>query len=329
MTVQTDNPYTWRLTTSGGIPYKFLGMSGSFDPEEGEIQWSALILATHLSAVLTELFPPALIIGSVVIPRGGFMPGLPSMVANNISFESQDGEKPIDPFSFDSSAVFGTYHGSIKIIVTFGPSGTSGGSDPQDPRTFLEITSKAGGDFIFSPAEGGKLEEEKNDTGEVDPETGEVDEDDVEPAEGSGDSKKVVRTPNLPSTILVPTTEWNITWKQIPFDHFKNVVIHRLRKLNGKVNSLRIPWLYNATPETLLFAGFDYSEKYTWRDDKVATPPIDVTFKLLEKRVLWKNTIVGHNHVWEPGKGWRRPYIGADSTDAPYEDTDMNFLFKA
>ena len=112
---------TWRLSTTGGIPYKFLGMNGDITDNEGSITWSALIASTDLIAFLVELLPPPLELGNASIPRGAPMPGLPGFIANRVRFKSQDTKRPIDPFTADSAAPAGTYHGNIQVDVIFGP----------------------------------------------------------------------------------------------------------------------------------------------------------------------------------------------------------------
>ena len=94
------------------------------------------------------------------------------------------------------------------------------------------------------------------------------------------------------------------------------------------MNSLPLPFLYNAQPETVLYAGQSTSNSYSWRDDNVNSSPIDLSMKLIEKRVVWRGITVGHNHVWEPGKGWVRVLIGPDKDEPMYRRTDFNFLFK-
>lgn len=321
---------SWRNQTIGGIKYRFLGTEGSFDAEEATIEWRALFRTQDLFAVAQELFPPPSFLGSLAYPQVGVMPGLPSMVAKRASFKTQEGiDLPIDPFMADPSAVTGTYHGYIEVSVTFGPSNKVE-ADPNDPRTFLEISANTGGEYIFSPPNGNQLIDEDNSEGE---------EDDIPSAsgpveEGTLKQRGTVtprvprpnRHPNLPTTVLVPTTEWSVTWKQIPYSIFRNVIVWRLRTLNGRVNSLPLPWLMGAEPETVLFAGFTYKESYTWRNGLINTPPIDVNIKLIEKRVLWRGIICGHNHVYEPGKGWARVIL--QDGLSPYRGMDLNLAFR-
>ena len=94
----------------------------------------------------------------------------------------------------------------------------------------------------------------------------------------------------------------------------------------GRCNSAVFPLLFNAWPETLLFAGYTYKADYTWRDGQVTIPPITCEMKIIEKRVLWNSKIVGHNHFWRPGKGFERLLI--DGARPAYLPINYGILFK-
>lgn len=254
-----------------------------------------------------------------------------------MSYRSWNGDLPGDVVGADPSAPIGTYAGFIEVTVTYG-SINGKNPDPADPRTFLEISSKSGGDFIHVSPENTKVQDDANpvspndkpddEIGVVDPVTGEIrfDPTDTPTSSRVPVDAKPVRTPTLDSTILVPRTDWTVKWKGIPQAYFKDVLIHRLRLCNGRVNSHPIPFLFGSKPETILFSGFDYAESYTWRDGLVDSPPIDVSMNLIEKSLVWKGTTIGHNHSWYPGKGWQRVWIG--NGEFPYNYIDMNFLFR-
>lgn len=323
----------WRLISNGGIRYRFLGMAGDFDSETGDVSWRAMIRSEDFIAFALELFPPTQLSGNLAYTVAGKMPGWPNMVARKLTFKALDGETgglPCDALQTDVAAPAGTYHGFLEVTVRFG-SGNSKSPDPDDPRTFLEVTSSTGGEFIYSPPGNMKLEEETNSTGSADEapgdpainaETGKL--------EGTlvPGTREPNRNPVLPSVILVPTTEWNVRWKAVPSDYFRNYSVHRLRYLNGRVNSSNCQFLYHAAPETLLFAGFDHQEVFSWKDANLVNPPIDLDLKIIEKRVIWKGVVCGHNHVWSPGLGWRRAWIGQNNDEPLYRHADFNFLFK-
>lgn len=330
---QFELPSTWRLGTSGGIPYRFMGMDGTFTDEDGSANWRAIIPATSLVAFVTELFPAPLVVGNKVIPRGATMPGFPGMNAKRVRFKAQDDALPIDPFSYDPGAAAGTYNSFIEVDVEFGTGFKQ--PNPDDPRTFLEITATASGEYLHAAIPGAKWVPQTNENSAdsnvnadddfliADPDTGELKNPDTKIKKGD---EEVNRSPDVPHATLVPTTEWNLKWTQIPYDTFFNTIIHRVRLLLGKVNSTTWSVLFNARPETLLFAGYSYSTQYTWRDDQVETPPVQLEIKILEKRVIWKGVICGHNHFWRPGKGWQILLI--DGTNKAFGGYDFNFLFK-
>ena len=140
--------------------------------------------------------------------------------------------------------------------------------------------------------------------------------------------KRVNRNPVLPACVLIPTTEWNVRWRGIDADYYRNVCVHRLRYLNGRVNSLPCSFLYDAVPETLLFTGFEHHETFSWKDSYLVNPPIDIDLKIVEKSVIYRGVVCGHNHVWDPGVGWVRVWIGANHDEPMYRFADFNFLFK-
>lgn len=339
-----SNDYaSWHLKTNGGLKYRFLGMDGDFNPDGGTILWRALIRTQDLVLAAQEMFPPPYEIGGMSFPQPGRMPGFPQFVGKNIRFKSFEGQKqPIDPFNADTDSNFADSYGEfVEIEVEFGSS-----NKPQpnlaDPRTFLEISADVGGEFIHAPSYSTLVYEEV-----VDEETGgpsvpleddaEDDADDQAPGgwiDNEGNlrvksretgEKYTIRVPSAPFLVLQPITNWTVTWRQIPYHIFRRVTVNRLRVLNGRVNSAPIPFLFNAPPETILFAGFKYTESYTWRDGFINTPPIDVEIKLVEKRVLWKGIVAGHNHLWYPGEGWMRVRLGDGSN--PYRGFDFNWLF--
>lgn len=332
MACVTDVPANWRLRTNSGIPYKFIGMKGNFGSETASIDWTALFRSVDLIPVMKELFPGPIQFGNITIPQAGVMPGAPGLVAQRATFKSQDDGKPIDPLSNDLAAIGTlTYHPYIEVTVTFAPNNKNE-ADPDDPRTFLEVSSQESYEVLYTPPGDTKLADETNSAGDsdeepgdgpVDPDTGEVNGVVTEDSE-----KRTNQNPTLPCSRIIPTTEWSVRWRQVPYLYYRNVVAHRLRLVGGRVNSQTIPFLYGAAPETVLFAGHSTQEVYSWRDDNVNAAPIDLTLKFIEKRIVWRGIICGHNHIWEPGKGWKRAYIGENKDEPLYRRTNMNFLFK-
>lgn len=322
---------SWRLVTNGGVRYRFLGSTGSFNQEEGEIEWKAIIRSIDLYEVLVELFPPPIIVGGVSYPNAGTMPGFPSMVAKKLNYDSHVAGLPVDPYEYDSPvAPLGTYAEYLVITITFGPH-VAKASDPTDPRSFLEVSCAASGEFLFVPATNTKVNDEagSNGTDDEQPGNGVIDgETGLPEGDRMAEEKRPVRMPILPSSMMVPSLKWSVKWKQIPADHFRSTVIHRLRLMLGRVNNTNCSFLYNAPPETLLFLGFNHTESYSWRLGNLESPPIDVDLQILEKRVIHRGVVCGHNHVFEPGNGWVRQWIGTNHDESMYRGIDMNFLFR-
>ena len=311
-----EDPSKWRLRTITGIPYKEMSMDGSLGVESAQVSVSVLIEAKNLLDFATFLMPPPIRIGNLEFPITRSLDGIPQIVVKSLRFKSFDDSLPIDPFGSDEIAPSKTYFKVIQIDINF----ATGKNQTKDPFTFLEITGNATGQFFHTPAPKSKWQ---CDTGgsTIDPETNEVVEDRV-----TGIAE-VNRDPLPPVTITVPTTEWTISWPQIRFDLFRDVIIHRLRILMGKVNSTKFPLLFNASPETLLFEGYSYRQTNTWRFGEINTPPISVEIKITEKRVLWKGLIRGHNEFWRPEEGWCRLLV--NGTDNVYESRDFNNLFRS
>lgn len=322
---------SWRLQTNGGVKYRFLGSTGSFNQEEGEIEWKAIIRSVDLYEVLQELFPPPILVGGVSYPNAGTMPGFPSMIAKTIKYESRVDGIPVDPWEYDSpSAPLGTYSEFLVISISFAPH-VAKASNPEDPRSFLEVSCSASGEFLFVPSTNTKVNDEEGSLGADDenPGNGVIDgETGLPEGDRMAEEKRPVRMPILPASMMVPSLKWSVKWKQIPADHFRNTVIHRLRLMLGRVNNANCSFLYNAPPETLLFLGFNHTESYSWRLGNLESPPIDVDLQILEKRVIHRGVVCGHNHVFEPGNGWVRQWIGAAHDESMYRGIDMNFLFQ-
>jgi len=332
---QFEDYNSWRLVTNGGVRYRFLGSTGSFNQEGGEIEWKAIIRSQDLYEVLVELFPPPIMVGGVSYPNAGTMPGYPAMVAKKVSYDNHVEGLPTDPYGYDTTAPMGTYSEFIVITISFGPH-VAKASNPADPRSFLEVSCQASGEFLFVPSTNTQIQNEESTTGTEDEEPGEgaIDGNTGLPTgdrtnpPGEEGEKRPVRNPVLPASMMVPALKWSVKWKQIPADHFRSVVIHRLRLMLGRVNSAPCGFLYDAPPETLLFLGFNHTESYSWRLGNLESPPIDVDLQILEKRVIHRGVICGHNHVFEPGNGWVRQWIGANWDESMYRSIDMNFLFQ-
>lgn len=335
MASNLDAPELWRLTSPGGgaVPIKFLGLEGEFELENGSVTFRCLIPSNRLVEFLVETFPPPLIVGEIAVPQSATLPGLPGLVAKKVKFKNQDDSRPVDPFGFDPYAPPGTYHPVIEVTMEFGPR-SNPDPDPTDPRTFLEISANNTGEFIQSTSPKARwrtetpnpsnLPDDEDPGSEVPPDTKTETQDPSKepPVAGATESQK---DPTVPMMVLVPHTEWTVKWNQVPYFYFYNNLVRRLRWCMGRVNSDSMPLLFGAVPETILFMGYNYTETYTWRDGDISTPPINVEMKFIEKRVVWNDRIIGHNHFWRPGKGWERLLI--DGTNPVYALRDHNVIW--
>jgi hypothetical protein len=328
------DPGEWRLASPGGsVPFKFLGLDGSFEATKGSVSYKGLIPSDRLVDFLVETFPPPITVGKVSVPQSVPLPGLPGLICTKVAFKNQDDGRPVDPFGFDPDAPAGTYHPAVEVNMEFGPRDISD-PKPDDPRTFLEISSNTSGEFINSTAPRAKWQAETRNASDIaddedpgsvtDPEVEEEVEDPAGKPTTKGE-KTPVKDPTIPMMVLVPHTEWTVKWKQIPYYYFYNVMVRRLRWCLGRVNANNMPLIFGAIPETILFLGYNYSESRTWKDGEVNTPPVDVEMKFLEKRVVWNNIVIGHNHFWRPGVGWQRLLI--DGTNPTYLSRNHNVIW--
>ena len=276
--------------------------------------------------------PPPVRVGNLEFPVFRSLAGIPQITVSSLRFKSFDEPfGPIDPFSGDLGAPSNTYFPVIQVDINY----KSGKNQTEDPFTFLEITGNAIGEYLHTPVPKSKWRcdtntsippDEDEDPGigggkGIDPETNEV-----SCVRVPGDPE-VNRDVIPPITITVPETEWTLRWPQIRFEFFRDVLIHRLRILMGRVNSDPFPILFNAEPETLLFMGYTYKQQNTWRDGEINTPPVAIEMRIVEKRILWDGVIQGHNDFWRPEQGrWCRLLVGG--TNNVYKSWDFNNLFK-
>jgi hypothetical protein len=327
-TVITDiitDPSTWRLQTATGIHYKKLSHTGSMTPTSLSCVETYVIQHEDFIGFLRYFFPlEELSPGSIPLNTYGQMQGVANIGASNISWESLIEGLPIDPFLADTDASFDTYARLIKVTVTFDDElakPTSGNADPNDPFTFLEISANASGEFLHTPVPTAQWEKLYT-------------------------SEEVVNnSATVPAQISVPETEWTLTWPRVNPTYFATVLLSQMRAALGKVNSVNFAPCYNATPETLLFVGWDMTQErqFLFASEKTTAgfinPPLTVTMKFLEKHVAYElpdpdapadpdafiTQIAGHNHFWRPGIGWRR--LLYNGTDYVYQSYDFNDIF--
>lgn len=294
-----EDPTQWRLRTPGGIPYKLLSFDAEIESVKASSKIVVLIPSTALLDFGAELFPPPKQMGTIFIPQYKFY-GNSQLCNLKMSVKSFNSEFPVDPFTDDPDAPPETYYPVLACTIDIGP-------PPTDPTTFLEVSSDANGEYIHAPASNTQIAN-NDDKGKI-----------------VGATKQKSRMPHIPSTVLCPQTMWSVVWKMIPLSNFKSVILPRLKTLLGKVNSKEFNTLYTSDPETLLFTGYSYSYSYTWQRNYVAEPLIDVTMKVLEKKIVWRGQLHGHNSIWYPGQGWKRQIV---DNKPPMEAEDFNLLVK-
>ncbi len=297
------DPGEWALQTPGGIPYKAVELTGSFGEEEATATEVILIQASRLLDFVTESFPLTFpFTGTMVRPQRRTLPGLAPLITREVRYEGHTPGTPIDPFGDDADAPANTYEPIIKLTIEHGTSQANDDEeDPDNPRTFLEITSNAGGVFLAVDAKNAIW-------------TGIVGEDD-EP----------VSEQHIPMTQMEPETEWSVRWSQIDPDFFDSTLIDRLRGKLGKVNSGVMKTLYNAPAETVMFMGYTLREQYTWREGQAGKPPVQLDMKFVEKNLKSPEGIqVTYNHTLRPGVGYR--VIKVDGKKL-YATTDLDNIF--
>jgi len=128
-----EDPSTWRLQTSGGVKYKLVHgfPNGTFEDEDASIQEKYIIRSTDLLKFVSESFPSTFStpLGDIQVFPNRPMPGLGSLSTKNISFESLDSGRPVDPFGSDPTASEKTYSQFLYVTITYGT-----GKNKGDPK---------------------------------------------------------------------------------------------------------------------------------------------------------------------------------------------------
>jgi hypothetical protein len=301
------DPTTWRLATNGGIPFRYLERSGSFGKEEAQVSETVLIPANRLGELAFEMFPTPTVFGtSVIYPGTGHINGT-NLRAQSMKWKAHFDGLPVDPFNSDPSAPEHTYQPNVAVTIEYSTDvqQEQSESDPNDPFTFLEISANAAGEFIHSTA----------------PKAGWT-----ENSASSGTSTTKNKLQTTPVTLIVPETDWNVSWPRVPHVFLKDTLITKLRDRLGKVNESKMPIFFDAPEETILFVGYSIRQQFTWRTG--VQPPFKFDLKFLEKHVEDDGEIRGHNHVWKPDLGkWQHLRVDG-GTRTVYQTADLNKIFK-
>lgn len=297
MTSVYEDPTSWRLQTGGaGVPYRIVSMSGEFDPENAGVQMEALVPANKLVQFATEMFPQvietaesALGLSPPIYPSYGKIYGT-NMYAQKVSWRGHVDGKPVDPFGIDPGAPADTYQKVCQVTIDFRTMNDQEQSDPSNPETFLEVSCTGGGRFQSMGATAAKWMKDENTALTLDP---------------AGESTDAVG-PDTPISMVVPTTDWDLSWPRVPYTYWTNFLIAKIRAALGRVNSAAMPIFANAPRGTILFSGYSLKKNYSWRSGVSYQSPFNLNLKFQELRVVDAGgTVRGHNDMWRPGYGWR------------------------
>lgn len=298
----------WHLQTVGGIPVKMVSRTISFGEEDASAVEVVIIRANRLAAFVAESFPvPYMSLGSLIYPRRRYFPGLPSLIARQIRCEGLVDGVPIDPFDSDLTAPTGTYQKNVRVTLEYSTSSSNSvAANQNNPRTFLEVSSNTGGEFLTSPVRGSAV------------------------WYTPGYPNEEVKEVDALAVQMQPETEWSVRWSQIPHDYFSGVLLGRMRAALGTVNSAAMALCYDAPAETVLFLGYAMQQQYTWRTGYSGRPPVQLEMRFLEKNLRaydWRSatiTQVTHNHIYRPGLGYERVLIDGQPL---YQQANLNLIF--
>jgi len=306
-----DSSSLWRLSLPDGTKVKLLKRSGSISRESASAIEEYVIRTGDLLDFLNVAIPrPVVAFGGVqYFSRMSFY-GVPSLIADEVSFEAITDSKPIDPFGDDSNAPEGTYEDFIKVRVTYKPRNKTKGSedsDTNDPRTFLEISSDISGEYICDNLTGKYYWYDNTYSESQDKWITSVPATEIE-------------SPDTVQAIVSPVKEWSVNWPQIPYDYFYNTLAPKLDYCLGAINSKSVEIFHGTKlPRTLLLEGYSTREEITYDTEDIRYPPISVSMKFKEKGFWSTNTsgnvFVTWGHAYVKGKGWRAICTSSSSTE--------------
>lgn len=283
-----EDPTTWRLQTGGsGVPYRILGMSGTFEPESATANMEVLIPANKLIQFATEMFPAYYYSGSgfPLYRSFGRIYGTP-LFSHKISWKAHVDGKPVDPFGVDPGAPAGTYQDVVQCSIDYATMNDQTESDENQPETFLEVSCTGGGQFKNVSSQGATWEQSEG----------------VPCTDARGSNVEI----DAPAYRIEPSVDWDLHWPRVPYVYWTNTLLAKIRAALGCVNSAAMPIFANAPRGTVIFMGFSLRKSYTWRAGATYQQPFNLNLKFNEKRVVDSGgTVRGHNDMWRPGYGWR------------------------
>lgn len=323
-----EDPTTWRGRTSGGIPYRLLTCRGDVEYAKAVATEEYLVEASNLMAFIFESFPPPRLFNGIPIYAPRAMPGMSRLVTRKVTWEPWMDGLPIDPFSADPLASSLTYHPVIKVTISYDNDRKEENQDPSRPETFLEISSDTACSVLNVSA--------KTATWKRSEVTDEDDGGTASPFPDDSATSQQNTDPTQTIPIIVPQTEWSLTWSRLDRAFFLSTLKPILDAAMGCVNDDDVDFL-NAKPETLLFCGFSVRDQrylfgpddaplFDWTDVSIDT--VSVTMKLLSKEVHEEGSDVwrGHNHFWRDKTGkWERLEVNGEP---PYKQFDFERIFQ-
>ena len=293
----------WNLRTPKGIPYKLMEgfPKGSFEEDDCEITEEILIESDRLGDFIEESFNDL----SLVYPGGSWslydpgrrFEGTSWFPTKKVSFEPFP---PGKPGLFNITSGGETYTNFLKLTIVYGT-----GKTTDNKSDMLEVTGNATGEFLLVPTKSNMYWVDKN-----------------HPAKGL----------NVPVTQIIPGIEWSVKYKRIEWSRF-NSVLTLCRYLMGTVNSYPMPQFNYAPAETILFVGFSWTHRYSWRS---SLPVTELELKLIEKNFTVPDPMspqnpslglsVNHNMFLNPdGCVWQTLY--REDGSKIYKAFDLNQLF--
>jgi len=133
--------------------------------------------------------------------------------------------------------------------------------------------------------------------------------------------------------LILPGFEWSVKYKRVPWDAMDGV-IDLCRNFLGLVNSEEMLVFRGAPAETILFSGFSWTQRYSWRD---VYPYSELDLKLLEKRIVdgvyneagefEVSHIYGHNHFPNPENNYKFQRLKYPNGNYIYDSDNLNKLF--
>jgi len=282
--------------------------------EDAALMGIYIIRASDLLAWITEVFPPPIIFGGILIrPSSINFPGFSALRAKRVAWKSLVDGLPIDPFGNDSAAPADTYCPFLEVTIEFGttPANDQDSSDPTEPYTFLEVSSNTSVDILTTNVRG-NLEW--------------VETFNLPFGGGAVVAREPVTEVDVNSPLIEVNTEWSVSWTQIPFAWYETVLHPRLRGLKGNVNAAVMPVFHNAPIESILFAGYSARNNHTWRGGYAGASPVTVDFVFVEKNFEDAAGVrVTHNHTYRPGVGYRKLELNGDPL---FKLGDLNSIFE-